>query len=130
MEIPRDWFEHRREDGELLGWITPAGEDFIPIDLLGRSAASTDWIRAEEYLEDLGIGYLADIYAYEVNPGEWVQVRLLEVSSRGITIKEDDFGDATANLPRYSLPFPPNGRLLPVTQAPGEVYSTRNPRVS
>lgn len=98
MSTPEDWIEHRRDDGELVGWIVPEGDDFATYDLLGRRAEPTDWLSAEERLNDLGLGYLADIYAYEVATERWIRVRLVEVSTSGIKIKEDDFGDATANV--------------------------------
>ena len=121
MSVPEDWFEHRREDGELVGWIVAEGDDFATVDLLGRRRGeATDWLSAEERLDELGIGYLADIYAYWVTPEEWVRVRLLEVSTDGISVKEDDFGDATADLPRYRLPFPADERLVPLAEV-GEI---------
>ena len=121
MSVPEDWFEHRREDGELVGWIVAEGDDFATVDLLGRRRGeATDWLSAEERLDELGIGYLADIYAYWLTPEEWVRVRLLEVSTDGISVKEDDFGDATADLPRYRLPFPVDERLVPLAEV-GEI---------
>jgi len=36
MSIPADWIEHRRGDGERLGWMRPLGGLFVVIDLLGR----------------------------------------------------------------------------------------------
>lgn len=124
MEPLQDWYEYRREDKELLGWITPKGEDFVAIDRLGRPSAVMDWVSAEEYLDGIGIRYLAEIYACEVEPGNWVRVRLLEVSTDGIAVQEDNFGDATADLPKYALPFPPGARLVPLADAPGEVSSS------
>ncbi len=121
MSVPEGWFEHRREDGELVGWIVAEGDDFATVDLLGRRRGeATDWLSAEERLDELGIGYLADIYAYWLTPEEWVRVRLLEVSTDGISVKEDDFGDATADLPRYRLPFPVDERLVPLAEV-GEI---------
>ena len=117
MEIPEDWFEHRREDRELLGWITPRGEDFIAIDLLGRESEATDWLGAEAPLDTLVLRYLEEAYTYE-----------LEASVRGITITEDNFGDIAATMPTYELPFPAGERLVPLEEAPGEVFSARNPR--
>ena len=60
-----DWIEHKRGDRELLGWIAPDGDGFVVFDLLGRSRtpAPVDWLDAEELLEELGIGYLADRYS-------------------------------------------------------------------
>ena len=45
-----DWIEHRRGDGELLGWMSPGGEGFVPVDLFGRPLADpVDWLAAEGY---------------------------------------------------------------------------------
>ena len=35
MTDDRDWIEHRRGDGELLGWMRRSGEGFVVVDLLG-----------------------------------------------------------------------------------------------
>lgn len=56
-----DWIDYRRDDGELLGWICPHDDDFIAIDRLGRlTTGVVDWLEAEEALEAIGLGYLAD----------------------------------------------------------------------
>lgn len=123
MSVPEAWIPHRREDGELVGWIVPEGEGFVTIDLLGRprSAEPVDWVAAEEVLEELGIGYLADIYAYRVSAEDWARVRIVEVSTDGVTVKEDDYGDVAADLPRYRLAFPADDGLRPLADAPGPV---------
>ncbi|GMA92040.1 hypothetical protein GCM10025869_25690 [Homoserinibacter gongjuensis] len=62
----RDWIEHRRADGERVGWMRPEGDGFVPVDLLGRDRApALDWLSAEELLDELGIGYLAEPYVLE-----------------------------------------------------------------
>ena len=106
--MPEDWIEQRRAgDGERLGWLRPSGEGFVAIDLLGREVSGVvDWQTAEELLENLGIGYLADRYQLLLESGETVRVRLVEVSSGGIRAKTDDFGDMTAQQVDHSLPFP------------------------
>ena len=38
--IPPDWTPHRREDGELLGWIRQEGADWVAVDVLGRAASA------------------------------------------------------------------------------------------
>lgn len=110
--IPADWIEHRRPgDGERLGWITENDDGFDAIDLLGRVIATrVDWVAVERALEDAGIGYLAAPYELEAAPGEWVPVRLVEVSPDGIRLKGEDYGDMTADVPSYAVGFP-----LPVT---------------
>lgn len=114
MSVPEDWLEYRRDDRELIGWIVPEGEEFVTFDLLGRRGEPTDWVSAEERLDELGIGYLAGLYAFRTDDGSWVRVKLIEVSSDGIQMKRDDFGDVTADLPTYSLPFPIDDRLIPL----------------
>lgn len=123
--------EHRREDGELLGWID-IHEDgsCTAIDLLGRVSAAGDWDKCENQLEAQGLSYLADLYALEVTPGLWVRVRIVEVNSTRVRVKEDDFGDATISTPIHDVPIPVDNRLVPYALAPGEVHSTSKPRSS
>ena len=64
---------------------------------------------------------MRDLFCRAATPEEWVRVRLLEVSTDGISVKEDDFGDATADLPRYRLPFPADDRLVSLAEA-GEIH--------
>lgn len=117
MTIPKNWIEHRRDgDNELLGWIVPEGEGFSTIDLLGRQQKPTDWVSAERRLEGQGIGYLSEVYAYWISPNKWIRVRLIEVSTGGIMIMEDNYGDATVKMPRYHLPFPVGSNLIPLSQ--------------
>lgn len=111
-----DWIAHRRGiDGELLGWMRPVGDGFVAIDLLGRERTSVvDWLAAEETLDELGIGYLADPYELRLESGEWLRVRLAEVSASEIRVKKDDWGDMTAPQIYYSLAFPPSDALRPL----------------
>ncbi len=115
---PEGWIEHRRGDGELLGWIVPAGDGFDVVDLLGRTrtAGPVDWLAAETLLEDLGIGYLAERYTLVDADGTERPVRIAEVSVDGVTVAADDFGAASAvgaNPERHRLPFPvPAERLV------------------
>lgn len=113
MSVPSDWIEHRRGDGERLGWMRPIGEQFAVIDLLGRPRTpAVDWLEAEETLDTLGIGYLADPYEAYLD-GQWRRVRILEVSPRSIRIKREDWGDMTAPLIEHVLPFPMPETLRP-----------------
>lgn len=108
----KDWIEHRRGDRELLGWMRPEGEGFVVIDLLGREiSGAVDWLDAEELLEALGIGYLADRYELQQPDGRWLLVRIVEVSPAGIRVKKDDWGDMTATAVYYEVEFPMPARL-------------------
>jgi hypothetical protein len=108
---PDTWIEHRRSDGELVGWIVPEGDGFTTIDLLGRTRGMTpvDWLDAEESLEQRGIGYLADQYLLALPGGAERLVRIAEVSTDRIVVVADEFGSASAvgaRPERFELPFP------------------------
>lgn len=114
-----DWIEHRRsDDGESVGWIKPVGDGFVAIDLLGRPRTdAVDWMHAEETLDALGIGYLANPYELRLENGDWLRVRIAEVSTSGIRVKKDDYGDMTAPQISYSVPFPaPEDLLRPLAR--------------
>ncbi|HWU31196.1 MAG TPA: hypothetical protein VN041_19105, partial [Microbacterium sp.] len=110
--IPDDWTPHRRDDGELLGWIRPDGEDWVAIDVLGRTAsAPVDWLDAEAALERVGLAWLADIWMLEGAAPEPLRVRFVEVTpSEGaaagrVIVKVDDFGDMQRPpAERFTLP--------------------------
>jgi hypothetical protein len=103
-----EWIEHRRgRDGERIGWIVPDGDGFVVVDLLGRRrSAAVDWLIAEETLDALGIGYLADAYELRQADGRWLRVRITEVSPSAIRVKKDDWGAIDSPQVEYTLPFP------------------------
>lgn len=108
------WIEHRRGDGELVGWMRVVGDDFQPIDLLGRDVSEpVDWFTAEETLDELGIGYLADPFTLTVGERE-VRVRITQVSTDRILVKKDDYGDITASLEEFRLAWPIPAELRPL----------------
>jgi hypothetical protein len=116
---PNPGIEHRREDGERVGWIMPEGEGFRPIDLLGRFVVDdvVEWLDAEEALEERGIGYLADRWMMPIDGGDERPVRIAEASVHGIVVVADEFGAASAiggTPERFTLPFPVGDRLRPV----------------
>src|SRR6478609_748048 len=72
--LPADWIPHRRDDGELLGWIRPEGDDWVAVDLLGREAsAAVDWLEAESALEANGLSWLADVWVLDLPEGDAVR---------------------------------------------------------
>jgi hypothetical protein len=118
MSVPSDWIEHRRGDGERLGWMRPDSDGFIVIDLLGRHLTDPiDWLAAEELLDDLGIGYLADPFELQLDDGHWLRVRMTEVSTDRIRVKKEDWGDMAAPLREYTLPFPIPESLRPLARS-------------
>jgi hypothetical protein len=114
-----DWIEHRRsDDGERVGWMQPVDEGFIAIDLLGRRRTSVvDWMLAEEALDELGLGYLADPHELQLDDGSWLRVRIAEVSSDAIRVKKDDWGDMNATQIYFTVSFPvPEDQLRPLSR--------------
>ncbi len=114
MPVPADWIEHRRSDGELVGWMRPESELFVVIDLLGRPISEPmDWLSAESLLESTGIGYLAE--PFELRDGDaWIRVRLIEVSPEGIRVKNEDGGAIDAPFVEHRVPFPMPDDLRPL----------------
>ena len=113
------WIEHRRSgDREPIGWIVPDGDAFIAVDVLGRRVTDTpvDWLHAEEALDALGIGFLADRYLLTLPDGSERPVRITEAGADGITVVADEFGSASAvgaGSDRFRLPFPAPDALRP-----------------
>ncbi|GAA4185082.1 hypothetical protein GCM10022288_06600 [Gryllotalpicola kribbensis] len=112
MSVPADWLEFRRSDRELVGWLRPDGEGWMPVDLLGRDAApaALDLDRAEGVLDELGIGFLAERWSLE-RDGVAVPVRLSEVSVDAIVVVDDAYGSAAVVAPgrrraTWTLPWP------------------------
>lgn len=95
-----DWTPHRREDGELLGWIHPVGDEWVAVDLLGRSVSGAgEWLDAEAALESHGLAWLADPWMLDREAERPLRVRMVEVTPTDggrtgrIVVKPDDFGD-------------------------------------
>ncbi|CAN7501348.1 hypothetical protein LJR042_003378 [Microbacterium maritypicum] len=120
--MPRsDWTPHRRDDGELLGWIHPDGDEWVPVDVLGRPvSAPAEWLDAEAALEQHGIAWLADPWMLDGEDERPLRVRILEVTPDEhdapgrIVVKIDDFGDMTRPATtQFILSWPIPDRLRP-----------------
>ncbi len=112
--IPDDWTAHRRDDGELIGWIRPEGDDWLAVDLLGRDVSGPlDWLDAEAALEDHGIAWLADVWMLEGEAPGAIRVRMVEVTPERVVVKVDDYGDVSRHSRQVALPWPAPARLRP-----------------
>lgn len=127
--IPADWIPHRRDDGELVGWIRPEVDDWVAVDLLGRAAsAPTGWLDAEEALESRGLSWLADVWMLERDGSDPLRVRLVEVTPGRpgepghVVVQTDDFGAIDMPVRRFELPWPAPSTLRP--RRPGETGAT------
>lgn len=127
--IPADWTPHRRDDGELVGWVRPEGDEWTAVDLLGREASgAVDWLEAEEALETRGIAWLGDVWMLE-HDTETLRVRIVEVSPGGsaetgrVVVKVEDFGAVGGPpTPRFELAWPAPETLRP--PRPGDPLAT------
>lgn len=113
--LPETWIPHTRADGETVGWIEPVGDDFVVRDRLGRRVGDpVDWLAAEETLERIGIGFLAERWLYPHTDGTPRAVRIAEVTPDHVDVVTDDFGAAAAvgaPIQRIRLPFPAPAEL-------------------
>jgi hypothetical protein len=112
--VDESWIEHRRgRDRELLGWIAPRGDQFVPISLLGRELSGpVDWVDAEQALEDAGLGYLSGVWLLETDEGT-ICVRIAEVTPERIRVITDNFGAIDVPFDEITLGFPAPDSLRP-----------------
>jgi hypothetical protein len=127
--LPPDWTPHRRDDGELLGWIRPEGDDWVAVDLLGREASgAVDWLDAEAVLESGGLSWLAEVWMLERTDGRPIRVKLVEVTpgrvgeAGHVVLQTDDFGAIDVPVERFEVPWPAPASLR--LRRPGESTST------
>ena len=118
--LPAGWTPHRRDDGELVGWIRPEGDDWVAVDLLGREASgAVDWLEAELALEARGLSWLAEIWMLEQGAADALRVKLVEVTpgrvgeAGRVVVQTDDFGAIDVPVDRYELAWPPPASLRP-----------------
>jgi hypothetical protein len=108
-------------DGELLGWVRSEGEEFVPVDRLGRDLSpATDWLNAEKAHDEAGIGYLAGPFQLQLEDRTWQQVRVVEVSPTLIRVKKEDFGGIGGPRVEYTLPIPAPETLRASPAGPGQ----------
>lgn len=109
-----DWTPHRRDDGELVGWIRPEGELWVPIDLLGHVIAEPgEWLEAEYALEQRGIAHLAGVWLLGRSDGRDIRVKLVEVTPERIVVQTDDFGAIDVPITSFVLAWPAPPELRP-----------------
>ncbi len=115
--LPPHHTPHRRDDGEVVGWIRPAddaGELWVAVDLLGRDAsAPLDWLEAEQVLERRGLAWLAEVWMLERSDAAPLRVRMVEVTPDRVLVKTDDFGAIDAPVQQFELGWPAPAALRP-----------------
>lgn len=108
--LPEHWIPHRREDGEIVGWIDldSAAPRVQPIDRLGRRLTVVeDWGDAEKALDDLGLRFLMERFMFR---GITVRIRQVYddrvIVSTALTDAVGDVGE------EFVLPFPVGDELV------------------
>lgn len=93
--IPADWTPHRRPgDRETIGYLAPAGDDVVPMSLLGVPLGEpADWVSAEDVLEEAGLRWLAQPLWLREDDGSDRRVVVLEIDAERVVV-----GDAEAAL--------------------------------
>ncbi|GAA1734034.1 hypothetical protein SAMN06265174_102222 [Dietzia kunjamensis subsp. schimae] len=111
--IPETWIPHRRDDGEVVGWIdmTVAEPALVPIDRLGRPMGPVDdWHEAEAALERVGLRFLMDRYLVDEG-GRDTAVRIAHVYDDRIVLSTA-LTDAVEDVGReIVVPFPAQASL-------------------
>lgn len=116
--LPEHWIPHRRDDGELIGWIDldTHAPQVLPIDRLGRGLPPVEeWPAAEAALEEIGLRFLMEKFTFTGAAGTVHQVRIRQVYDDRIVITtalSDAVGDVGEE---YTLPFPAPETLRELT---------------
>lgn len=110
--IPSDWLPHRREsDDELVGYLAPVGDDFLPLTVFGYPlGVAADYLDAAALLEAEGMACLAEYWWFEPaavgRGGDGYRVRIHEATPDRLTVVVDDFGVGADLGTRVDLPVP------------------------
>lgn len=113
--IPTDWMPHERhDDGELLGYLAPAGDGmFTPRTIFGLALdGPAEQADAERRLEEVGLACLADRWLLDVDGrAEPVAVQIVEAAPDRLVVSHVDSGDPDNYGTRYTLDVPVDASL-------------------
>lgn len=107
--LPASWIPHRRDDGELVGWIDieSAAPHFVPVDRLGRPREPvSDRLQAAALLEEIGLSCLTSSFFH----GDAV-VRIRSIDDRSVVVTTALTDAAGDRGEEYRLSFPPGEEL-------------------
>lgn len=107
-----EWIEHRRtHDDELLGFLVPDGEGFVPVTVFGYPIAEpAERDEAEEQLNRLGLSYLAERWDLRLEDQTHIQVEIVEASPEQMVVKSVDFGSGLDYGTQFTLSAPVDDR--------------------
>lgn len=109
------WIEHRRtDDNELLGFLVPDGEGFVPVTVFGSElAASAAREEAEAELNRRGLSYLAERWTLQLEDQAPIQVEIVEASPQEVVVQNVDFGSGLDYGTRFTVKAPVDSQLMP-----------------
>ena len=89
-----EWIAHTRaEDNELLGFLVPDGEGFVPVTVFGYVLGDPeDRDGAAQVLESIGLSYLAERWSLRLDGKTRIAVEIVEASPARVVVKNVDFG--------------------------------------
>lgn len=107
------WIAHWREDdGELVGFLVPTDEGYVPVTLFGYVLGeASDHHDAVYVLESHGLSYLAERWWLRRGEG-WVAVQIVEASPERVVVSSVDFGDDAEYGERFALDAPVGDDVL------------------
>jgi hypothetical protein len=111
--LTSEWIEHRRaEDDELIGFLVPDGEWFVPVTMFGYPiAASAAREAAEEELDRRGLRYLAERWTLQLQGQSPIQVEIVEASPQKVVVKNVDFSSGLDHGTRFTIQAPVDYQL-------------------
>ena len=113
--IPAHWRpHHREEDHEVLGYLAPEGDGYVPMTPFGHPVSrALPEGRAREVLDGRGLSYLAEPWLLTLpDRDEPVTVRIVEVTPHRMRVANADYGYEEADIGHvFVLEVPEAGRL-------------------
>lgn len=117
--IPSTWLPHHRDDDdELIGYLAPSGDEWLPTTLFGLAV---DEPCAEQFarqaLDELGLSYLIEPWLLTDDEGTQVRVSISEVSPSHVSVLQRDvalaMGNPDVDMSRAIVLEVPTNRLQP-----------------
>ncbi|MGY4719855.1 hypothetical protein [Naumannella huperziae] len=116
--IPPDWIAHHRaDDDELLGYLRPEDDGFVPVTVFGHPLGERgDRDGAAEALDSRGLSYLAEPWLLRAADGSERRVAIIEASPERVVVSGADYAFALAVGANVGEPIElavPTDRLRP-----------------
>jgi hypothetical protein len=108
-----EWIEHRRaDDDELVGFLVPDGDQFVPVTVFGYPIAqSAPRGESEGELDRRGLSYLAERWVLRLPDQTSIQVEIAEASPAQVVVQSVDLFSGLDYGTRFTLHAPVDGRL-------------------